>query len=75
MSHQIDHIIAQQHGGTNEENNLCLCCLRCNLKKGPTLRQRTLKNEAILASLPSCILGSSGSMSTFNSEKMGALRG
>ncbi len=37
LPHQIDHIIAQQHMGTDEESNLCLCCLRCNLKKGPNI--------------------------------------
>jgi HNH endonuclease len=37
LPHQVDHIIAQQHLGTDEENNLCLCCLRCNLKKGPNI--------------------------------------
>jgi len=37
LPHQVDHIIAQQHFGTDEDNNLCLCCLRCNLKKGPNI--------------------------------------
>ncbi len=37
LPHQIDHIIAQQHLGADDENNLCLCCLRCNLKKGPNI--------------------------------------
>lgn len=37
LAHQIDHIIAQQHLGTDEESNLCLCCLRCNLKKEPNI--------------------------------------
>jgi hypothetical protein len=37
LPHQTDHIIAQQHGGSHEESNLCLCCLRCNLKKGPNI--------------------------------------
>jgi hypothetical protein len=37
LPHQIDHIIAQQHMGSDAENNLCLCCLRCNLKKGPNI--------------------------------------
>ena len=23
--------------GSDEESNLCLCCLRCNLKKGPNI--------------------------------------
>jgi HNH endonuclease len=37
LPHQIDHIIAQQHMGSDEESNLCLSCLRCNLKKGPNI--------------------------------------
>jgi hypothetical protein len=37
LPHQIDHIIARQHLGTDDESNLCLCCLRCNLKKGPNI--------------------------------------
>ena len=37
LPHHIDHIIAQQHLGADDENNLCLCCLRCNLKKGPNI--------------------------------------
>ena len=34
---QINHIITQQHMGSDEDSNLCLCCLRCNLKKGPNI--------------------------------------
>jgi hypothetical protein len=37
LPHQVDHIVAQQHLGTDEESNLCLCCPRCNLKKGPNI--------------------------------------
>ena len=37
LPHRVDHIVAQQHLGTDEEGNLCLCCLRCNLKKGPNI--------------------------------------
>ena len=37
LPHQIDHIIAQQHMGSDAASNLCLCCLRCNLKKGPNI--------------------------------------
>src|SRR5438270_13443110 len=37
LPHHIDHIIAQQHMGSDEESNLCLYCLRCNLKKGPNI--------------------------------------
>jgi hypothetical protein len=34
LPHQVDHIIGRQHRGTDEIDNLCLCCIRCNLKKG-----------------------------------------
>ncbi len=34
---QVDHIIAEQHGGLSEFSNLALCCARCNLSKGPNL--------------------------------------
>jgi hypothetical protein len=37
LPHQVDHIIASQHGGPDEVDNLCLCCIRCNLKKGPNI--------------------------------------
>ncbi len=33
----IEHIIAKQHGGLTELDNLALACLQCNLKKGPNL--------------------------------------
>jgi hypothetical protein len=33
----IEHIIARQHGGTTQLDNLALACWRCNLKKGPNL--------------------------------------
>jgi hypothetical protein len=36
----IEHIIARQHGGTNDPENLCLACERCNAAKGPNLAGR-----------------------------------
>src|SRR3990172_8631522 len=33
----VDHIIAVQHGGTTEAENLCLSCYRCNSHKGPNV--------------------------------------
>ncbi len=35
--HQIEHIRAKQHGGSNSIENLALACQRCNLFKGPNL--------------------------------------
>src|SRR5438034_7551301 len=34
---QIDHILAEQHGGPTQEDNLALCCAHCNRQKGPNL--------------------------------------
>ncbi len=33
----VDHIIARQHGGKTESQNLCLSCYRCNSHKGPNI--------------------------------------
>lgn len=35
--HQVDHIIAVQHGGSNSPDNLALACFRCNNKKGSNI--------------------------------------
>lgn len=34
---QIDHVIAEQHGGQTVSENLAVACLRCNKRKGPNL--------------------------------------
>lgn len=33
----IEHVIARQHGGLDNADNLALACDRCNLYKGPNL--------------------------------------
>lgn len=33
----IEHIVARQHGGLDESNNLALACPECNLRKGTNL--------------------------------------
>jgi len=33
----IEHIVAWQHGGSTQLDNLALACWHCNLKKGPNL--------------------------------------
>ncbi|MBO1049677.1 HNH endonuclease [Dolichospermum circinale] len=37
FSHEIDHVIAQKHGGETNANNLALTCWRCNRYKGSDL--------------------------------------
>ena len=34
---EIDHIIAEQHGGKANPNNLAIACFACNRHKGPNL--------------------------------------
>ncbi len=34
ISHEVDHIIAEKHGGKTVFENLCLSCLHCNRHKG-----------------------------------------
>jgi 5-methylcytosine-specific restriction endonuclease McrA len=37
FAYQVEHIIAKQHGGSDEDANLALACSHCNLHKGPNL--------------------------------------
>ncbi|TYQ25411.1 HNH endonuclease [Pseudanabaena sp. UWO311] len=34
VSHQVDHVIAEKHGGKTTEENLALSCSLCNQAKG-----------------------------------------
>ena len=33
----VEHIRPRKHGGTDDEENLCLACIDCNLHKGSNL--------------------------------------
>ena len=35
--HEVDHIVAEKHGGLTEEHNLAFACWRCNRHKGTDL--------------------------------------
>lgn len=35
--HQIDHVVAQKHGGATEQENLAWACVLCNIHKGSDL--------------------------------------
>lgn len=35
--HELDHIVALQHGGETQAYNLALACFRCNRYKGPNV--------------------------------------
>ena len=33
----VEHVIPRKHGGADDEDNLALACIDCNLHKGPNL--------------------------------------
>ncbi len=37
LPHEVDHVVAEQHGGRTEASNLSLACFQCNKLKGPNL--------------------------------------
>jgi hypothetical protein len=37
FAHQPDHVIALQHGGQTDLENLALACIHCNRLKGPNI--------------------------------------
>ena len=46
---QIDHVIALQHGGPTELENLALACFHCNLHKGPNIASLDPDSGALAA--------------------------
>jgi hypothetical protein len=44
--HEIDHVIAEKHGGTTDSGNLALTCWRCNRHKGSDLGSFDPETEA-----------------------------
>lgn len=39
-SFHVEHVLARQHGGSDDHSNRCWSCHRCNLHKGPNLSGR-----------------------------------
>jgi HNH endonuclease len=35
--HEVDHVVAEKHGGATDISNLALACWRCNRRKGTDL--------------------------------------
>ncbi len=46
--HEIDHVIAEKHGGKTEETNLALSCNLCNRRKGSDLTSIDPENGRII---------------------------
>lgn len=45
----IEHIVATQHRGTDEIDNLALACHRCNAYKGPNLSSVDAKTNQVVS--------------------------
>jgi hypothetical protein len=37
VTFHVEHVVARQHGGNDEESDLCLSCHWCNFHKGPNI--------------------------------------
>jgi hypothetical protein len=37
VTFHVEHVVARQHGGSDEESNLCLSCHWCNFHKGTNI--------------------------------------
>jgi hypothetical protein len=48
LVHHIEHIVAKQHGGSDDPDNLALACHRCNLQKGPNLTGIDPRTEEVV---------------------------
>jgi hypothetical protein len=44
----VEHIIARQHGGPSELNNLALACSFCNFHKGPNIASLDPESSALV---------------------------
>ena len=40
LSHEVDHIIGEQHRGPTASENLALACYSCNKSKGPNISSK-----------------------------------
>lgn len=55
VPHQVDHIIGKQHRGSDDAANLCLCCIRCNVNKGPNIASIDPETGSLVALYHPCI--------------------
>ena len=48
MTHWIDHVVAEKHGGKTEPDNLANSCMLCNHRKGSDLSSIDPETDAIV---------------------------
>jgi hypothetical protein len=51
FAYEIDHIIAEKHGGPTRTENLCLSCPECNAYKGSDIASVDWVNGEVIAAL------------------------
>src|SRR5580658_5420886 len=49
LTFEVDHIIAEQHGGLTVVRNLALSCFYCNRFKGPNIAGRDRRSRKLVA--------------------------
>jgi HNH endonuclease len=47
FSHEVDHVISQQHGGVTTVENLAYACMLCNRLKGTNLASVALSGQVV----------------------------
>lgn len=47
-AYHVEHIVARQHRGTDDIDNLALACHHCNLFKGPNLTSRDPDGDGVV---------------------------
>jgi len=46
--HQVDHIIAEKHGGLTDATNLALACIICNKYKGSDIASIDVESDDVV---------------------------
>jgi hypothetical protein len=49
LIHHVEHIVARQHGGSDDPDNFALACHRSNLHKGPNLTGIDPRTEQVVS--------------------------
>jgi hypothetical protein len=48
FAHQVDHIIAEKHGGATDADNLALACVICNKYKGSDIASIDVETDEVV---------------------------
>jgi 5-methylcytosine-specific restriction endonuclease McrA len=74
FAYHVEHIVARQHGGSDDNENLALACYHCNAHKDRTSADLTRKAERLSDSLIRGWTSGKSTSSTTESLLSGELR-